>query len=225
MNDKNNQDVLALALSLNHSLHAVTSDVSDITAADIQALGSAIVAGFRERVARYDDELRRLNALRAASSSPSKGGGAAAAPAGDAFDLAHFFLIKESLAFTYEQMQLPGEALLQYEELGAIVPEGRWHSSDNEGVDEALASDTATISSDGGALSISSTASSSSVLADADSFGFADLANSGNAAGFRRKIRKTKGELTPGMAHLTHQYLYAREVHLLFKMGDPVEVI
>ena len=42
MNDKNNQDVLALALSLNHSLHAVTSDVSDITAADIQALGSAI---------------------------------------------------------------------------------------------------------------------------------------------------------------------------------------
>ena len=42
MNDKNNQDVLALALSLNHSLHAVTSVVSDITAADIQALGSAI---------------------------------------------------------------------------------------------------------------------------------------------------------------------------------------
>lgn len=189
----------------------------------LQALGSAIVAGFRERVARYDDELRRLNALRAAASSPSKGGGPAAT-AGDAFDLAHFFLIKESLAFTYEQMQLPGEALLQYEELGAIVPEGRWHSSDNDGVDEALASDTATIASSG-ALSISSTASSSGVLADADSFGFADLANSGNAAGFRRKIRKTKGELTPGMAHLTHQYLYAREVHLLFKMGDPVEVI
>ena len=189
----------------------------------LQALGSAIVAGFRERVARYDDELRRLNALRAAASSPSKGGGAAAT-AGDAFDLAHFFLIKESLAFTYEQMQLPGEALLQYEELGAIVPEGRWHSSDNDAVDEALASDTATIASSG-ALSISSTASSSGILADADSFGFADLANSGNASGFRRKIRKTKGELTPGMAHLTHQYLYAREVHLLFKMGDPVEVI
>ena len=42
MNDKNNQDVLALALSLNCSLNAVISDASDLTAADIQALDSAI---------------------------------------------------------------------------------------------------------------------------------------------------------------------------------------
>lgn len=42
MNDKNNQDVLALALSLNRSLNTVISDVSEVAAADIQALGSAI---------------------------------------------------------------------------------------------------------------------------------------------------------------------------------------
>ena len=42
MNDKNNQDVLALALSVNRSLNTVISDVSEVAAADIQALGSAI---------------------------------------------------------------------------------------------------------------------------------------------------------------------------------------
>eukprot|EP00542_Grammatophora_oceanica_P003485 CAMPEP_0194063802 /NCGR_PEP_ID=MMETSP0009_2-20130614/81303_1 /TAXON_ID=210454 /ORGANISM="Grammatophora oceanica, Strain CCMP 410" /LENGTH=114 /DNA_ID=CAMNT_0038716065 /DNA_START=33 /DNA_END=373 /DNA_ORIENTATION=- len=40
------------------------------------------------------------------------------------FDLSHFFLVKESLAFTFEQMQLPEEALLQYEELRAFLPSG-----------------------------------------------------------------------------------------------------
>ena len=42
MNDKNNQDLLALALSVNRSLNTVISDVSEVAAADIQALGSAI---------------------------------------------------------------------------------------------------------------------------------------------------------------------------------------
>ena len=182
----------------------------------LQALGSAIVAGFKERVARYDEELRRLNTMRAEASSPKAGGSSSssrASLAGDTtFDLARFFLIKESLAFTYEQMQLPAEALLQYEELGAIVPEGRWTPPD---------SDPTSQQADGGGEESDSATTSS----DVDSIGFADLAKSGNAAGFRRRIRRTKDELTPAMAHLTHQYLHAREIQLLFKMGDPVEVI
>ena len=42
MNEKNSQDVLALALSLNDRLNAVSNGVSDMTAADIAALGSAV---------------------------------------------------------------------------------------------------------------------------------------------------------------------------------------
>ncbi|KAL7559413.1 hypothetical protein ACA910_009975 [Epithemia clementina (nom. ined.)] len=37
--------------------------------------------------------------------------------------MGHYFLLKESLAFTYRQMNLPAESLLQYNELRAFLPD------------------------------------------------------------------------------------------------------
>ncbi len=111
----------------------------------MHSLGAAVADVLHNRVPRYDEELRRLDSGRAVfvrklsksvSSGPHEtattheGGGA---PNGGAdFDLSHFFLVKESLAFTYEQMRLFKEAKLHYEELSEFLPEdaGRsWHSS------------------------------------------------------------------------------------------------
>lgn len=190
----------------------------------LQALGSAIVDGLSERVARYDEELRRLNTLRAASTAPSQPGGTA-----DEFDMANFFLIKESLAFTYDQMQLPAEALLQYEELGAIVPEGKWSfDSDprNDDVGSVGGGSVGASSAGSSAVSGGGKSSGSSVLADASSFGMSDVAHAGDTVGFRARLRRAGGGSLPSsMAYLTHQYLAAREIHLLFRTGDPVEII
>ena len=79
-------------------------------------LGGAIVDGFQDRVRRYDEELRRLDSRRSAFVRKLSGEGISQRPPsawkdeGSNFDLSHFFLVKESLAFTYEQMQLSEEA-------------------------------------------------------------------------------------------------------------------
>lgn len=70
------------------------------------------------RCGQYDAEIRRLDLSR---SSPQ-------------FDFKQLFLVKESLALMYQMMQLPTEALLQYEELEVLMdsyappslPETNW---------------------------------------------------------------------------------------------------
>ena len=73
----------------------------------LKNISLAIVAGFRDRCKRYDDELRRLERSQIGSFDKKK-------------DAVAIFLVKESLAFTYEQMQLYSEAQLQYKELSAF---------------------------------------------------------------------------------------------------------
>ena len=63
---------------------------------------------------------------------------------GDKFDMANYFLVKESLVFSYEQMQLPGEALLLYQKLSAFTGSGSWEKkiiSRDDVSDIALAGD------------------------------------------------------------------------------------
>jgi hypothetical protein len=60
---------------------------------------------FGRRSARYDAEIRKLDAHRGTAS----------------WDFAQLFLTKESLALMYQVMQLYGEALVQYEELEALM--------------------------------------------------------------------------------------------------------
>jgi hypothetical protein len=67
----------------------------------LQQLGAVCVEGFRDRCRHYDEQLRKLKSN----------------------DDVTLWLAKESLAFTYQQMRQPAEALLQYEELRALLPD------------------------------------------------------------------------------------------------------
>ena len=168
----------------------------------LQTMGTAIVNGFQDRCRRYDEELRRLDAARAGtekSSSKGKSGESST------FDLSHFFLVKESLAFTYEQMQLHLDALLQYEELRLFLPE-----SADEVMDDGIEKRKNKISS------------SSKLLANVDDDTM-KLAITGDTVGFRRRLRSTTGLVS--IKHNIVQYLFAREVDLLFQLGSPVNVI
>jgi hypothetical protein len=181
----------------------------------LQSLGGAVVDGFHDRVRRYDEELRRLDSERAAfvrklsgdgltrshESAATSGGGA---QDGRDFDLSHFFLVKESLAFTYEQMRLFEEAKLQYEELSAFLPEDAWtqlalqqrqrlNSGEN---DEDIGGEAGRM--DGSSPS--------------------DLAMAGDSYGFRHHIKISGKDLRSVSQHVP-QYMYTREVRLLFQMG------
>jgi len=172
----------------------------------LRALGSCIVDGFKDRCRRYDEELRRMQMLPGTktgsrSRSPkrqdsNKGDGR---PSDGGLDLSHFFLVKESLAFTYEQMHLPNEALLQYEELQAFLPDFASTS-----MEEKRRSRRSRTSLEGNSA--------------------AEIALAGDIRGFRKRMRSITGDLKP-VAHVVTQYIFAREVCLLFKMKEPVELI
>mmetsp|Transcript_21215 Transcript_21215/g.34739 ORF Transcript_21215/g.34739 Transcript_21215/m.34739 type:complete len:1607 (+) Transcript_21215:45-4865(+) len=186
-------------------------------------LGGAIVDGFGDRVRRYDEELRRLDSKRAAfvrkiSGEHSEivvGGGAdkknGLVEDGSGFDLSHFFLVKESLAFTYEQMQLPGEAKLQYEELNAFLPEEAWRQLAQQ---QELAMGGKGENNNGVANNDTTTAMISP----------SDLAMAGDSERFRKLI-KSSGRDLRGVSKFVPQYMYSREVRLLFQMGSPVDVL
>ena len=154
-------------------------------------LGNAIVDGFHDRVCRYSEELRRLDSKRINATADSS----------KLFDLSHFFLVKESLAFTYEQMQLYEEAKLQYEELYAFLPEDGWRNSLTTEASDGEENDN---EEDG----ISSSSQSSQ----------ADLAIAGDSTNFRQYIQ-VSGKDLQGVSQYLPQYMYAREVRLLFQMG------
>ena len=87
-----------------------------------QQLGATVVDGFYDRCRRYDEELKRLGAKRVTAREWKEALGEDTKTAA-VFDLTHFVLVKESFAFTYEQMRQYSEALLQYEELQAVLPD------------------------------------------------------------------------------------------------------
>jgi hypothetical protein len=97
-------------------------------------LDAVVVNGFIDRFRRYKDELKRLDAQRAIAATAAKnpqGSGIgnnvrslqqSHKPNPYAFNLGHFFLVKENSAFTYEQMQLFAEIILQYDEFRLYMP-------------------------------------------------------------------------------------------------------
>ena len=172
----------------------------------LRTMGIAIAGGFQEKCRRYDEELRRLDAARA-----SVGQTIGKAKSGElpVFDLGHFFLVKESLALTYEQMQLPVEALLQYEELHLFLPASG--GADNAQVGDEIAGKRK-----------SKRSASSKLLADFDDEAMR-LAIIGDTLGFRRRLRSTND--LASIEQMVLQYLFARETDLLFKIGSPVDII
>ena len=172
----------------------------------MRALGSAIVDGFKDRCRRYDEELRRLQALpgtSAAGRSPlgtrSKGDKSGPKTTGQGLDLSYFFLVKESLAFTYEQMHLPTEALLQYEELRAFLP-------------------------DIGDATIEERKTSKRRRSSLEGNSATEIAIAGDTQSFRKRLRTITTDMKP-IAHVVVQYIFSREVCLLLKMREPVELI
>ena len=179
-------------------------------------LGSAIVDGFQDRVRRYDEELRRLDSERVAFVRKLSGDGIAAPSntngsprgnksGGNNFDLSHFFLVKESLAFTYEQMQLFEEAKLQYEELSAFLPEDAWRYLAKRQQNQLDENNESRREGD---------------VINASQF---DLAIAGYSSGFRHHI-KASGKDLRGVSKYVPHYMFAREVRLLFQMGTSAAV-
>ncbi len=68
-------------------------------------LSEGIVSSFHQRTVKYDSDIRRLDSLRG---TPQ-------------LDFRQLFLVKESLALMHQMMQCPNDALLQYEELEALL--------------------------------------------------------------------------------------------------------
>jgi hypothetical protein len=64
-----------------------------------------IIVSFQVRVAKYDQDIRQLDSFRGTSQ----------------LQFSKLFLVKESLALMYQMLQLPGEALVQYEDLEALL--------------------------------------------------------------------------------------------------------
>ena len=158
----------------------------------MKAMGAGIAAGFQDRCQRYDDELRKLDRQRRGDGGITRPDPEEDGPADD-FHLSNFWLVKESLAFTYEQMRLPGEALLQYEELRAFLP-------DPDEVPNIEAR-----------------------RADAGKNDLLEVALTGQALVFRGIVR-SYGEYAP-IAHVAEEYLFAREISLLFQMHKSVRVV
>lgn len=167
-------------------------------------LGAVIVNGFKDRCRRYQDELRRLDAQRASEATAAKSEkakNAKKAPVAT-FNLSYFFLVKESLAFTYEQMQLPSEALKQYDEFRAFLPD---LSDDEYARAKRHRKDC-------------------KALTDEDSGpNLMEIADAGDFTEFRKKLRPVL-DLNP-ILDIMRRYLFARELCLLTKMEQPAELV
>lgn len=167
-------------------------------------LGAVIVNGFKDRCRRYTDELKRLDAQRASAATAAKSEKALGKTSGSSFNLSYFFLVKESLAFTYEQMHLPGDALLQYDEFRAFLPD-------------------LSIEADQKAKKARRKSNANAFTTDESSPALLELADAGDFVNFRRKIR-SEFDLIP-IVDTMRRYIFARELCLLFKMEQPIELI
>jgi hypothetical protein len=148
-------------------------------------LGATIVDGFRGRCRRYDDEIKKLGAKHASASGKE----------GDQFNLTYILLVKESLAFTYQQMRLHAEALLQYEELHALIPDVKGEHFLNGG-NQSLPKDVKSL---------------------------LQISLSGDVLAFRENIHYFADWTL--IAHEIEHYFLVRETALLFGMKNPIGVV
>ncbi len=82
----------------------------------LQTLGKVMISGFTDRVQCYNHEIMKCREKKSKSM--------------ESFNWSQYFLVKESLALTYEQLQLPHEALEEYQELESIIPHVAWPDED-----------------------------------------------------------------------------------------------
>lgn len=75
----------------------------------LTALGATIVESLQDKCRNYEEELKAIAEQRLVAVSSA--------------DDRQYYLLKESMAFTYEQCHLYADALVQYEELRALLPD------------------------------------------------------------------------------------------------------
>lgn len=220
----------------------------------LQKLGNCIFTSFQDRMKLYQEEMKRLDALKISRRQQSQQKKALPTPPAENGNTSdkeghsiaeedkedddievntEYMLVKEGMSFSYEQMRLYREALLHYEELSAWVPE--------QGLRRAAAT------SKRSTHDLKRTASSESLLiqenaerlvgpVDLDSIIECDAtkrrkvwkyAYSGDTDGMRSML-----EGTPDMAGgeefsalVLHQYIFARISQLLFLLKRPVDII
>ncbi len=201
----------------------------------VKAMGTAIMASFHDRCQRYDDEIRLLDQKRrgagpdaSATTTPTKassssdgldestsgggGGDSATSSTVDDLHLCHFFLVKENLAFTYEQMRLPSEAMLQYDELRAFLPDR--NEATTTMTPETLSSMI---------TALNDQTNNNGENDDLNRQELIDLALRGNILEFRRLL-KMHGDVAT-IQQVADEYLFAREIALLFQMQQPVRIM
>jgi hypothetical protein len=158
-----------------------------------QCLAAALARGFTEQCQKYDGVLRQMDAQRGQ---------------GGTLDVSTFFLVKESWAFLFAQMNLPAEALLQYKEVRVVLPDLRTDALTKVVEDDIL----------------SGIAGTETRVAASDLWSeLASLVQTGDLDGFRRELAVVP--VLDAVAPALEDYLYVRETDLLFQMADPVEVL
>jgi hypothetical protein len=86
----------------------------------LQEMGKTVLSGFIDRISHYGEELKRCeNGTNDVLGTPGR-----RRKHSVDIDWKQYFLIKESAALTFQQMNLPREALREYEELEAKFPAG-----------------------------------------------------------------------------------------------------
>lgn len=188
-------------------LQASNNSIMDL----LSKMREGIVVSFQHRSAMYDADIRRLDSYRG---TPN-------------FDFRTLFLVKESLALMYQMMQLPDNALSQYEELEATLsyaPDGVLLESDwpmvaseslkpsDNAKDDAASKSKGDPSSEGDTESVSplkrSSHRSKDVFSDACKNGEDVVAYSINLA--RMKILQKKMSVLE-----LHRYVFARQMFFL----------
>ncbi len=98
--------LLSSLLDKDHELAAESKIQNQEITEVLLTLGKVMVSGFTDRVQSYNNEIRKVLDDKISED----------------FDWRYYFLVKESLALTYDQMQLPLESLKEYEGLEMKLP-------------------------------------------------------------------------------------------------------
>jgi DNA-binding ferritin-like protein (Dps family) len=104
--ERGEKSILSTLLDSENNLLEETPSQNEEFNEVLQQLGRTLLEGFYDRIEKYVNEIRRCE--REQSSSK----------------WSRYFLLKESLSFSFEQMQLPYQAIREYEELELILPVG-----------------------------------------------------------------------------------------------------
>lgn len=104
--ERGEKSILSTLLDSENNLLEETPSQNDEFNKVLQQLGRTLLEGFYDRIEKYVNEIRRCER----DQSSSK--------------WSRYFLLKESLSFSFEQMQLPYQAIREYEELELTLPVG-----------------------------------------------------------------------------------------------------